>query len=91
MAHTVSERERTIVIVDQDRALAENLKELIEFMDTPSVVTAEPSDWRERLGERRLEALFLGPQLSDDTVSGVLATLETMDPNVPVVIVGGGH
>lgn len=84
-------RDRTIVIVDQDRALAENLKELIEFMDTPSVVTAEPSDWRERLGKRRLEALFLGPQLSEDSVSSVLAALETIDPNVPVVIVGGRH
>lgn len=83
------DRDTTILIVDQDRALAENLKELIEFMDTPDVLTAAPRDWRQRLGERRLEALFVGPDLSDNDLGSVLADLEKMDPNVPVVVIGG--
>ncbi|MDH3747800.1 MAG: hypothetical protein OER97_06295 [Gammaproteobacteria bacterium] len=81
--------DKTILVVDQDRALAENLKELIEFMDQPYVVTAVPTNWRQRIGERRLEAVFVGPDLSDQDVSGLLADLKIFDPNVPVVMMQG--
>lgn len=81
--------EKTILVVDQDPVLAEHLKELIEFMDSPSVVTAEPSDWKQRLGERRLEALFVGPDLTPDDVSLLLSDLRSVDPNVPVVMMHG--
>lgn len=78
----------TILIVDEDSAQAENLRELIEFMDSPSVVTAAPGDWRQRLGERRLAALFVGPALSEPAVGSLLKDLEAVDPNVPVVVIG---
>lgn len=81
--------DKTIMIIDRDPALALHVKELIEFMDTPSVVTAVPGEWRQRLGERRLEALFVGPDLSDNDVSELLADLADMDPNVPVVMIHG--
>lgn len=81
--------DRTILIIDQDPVLAEHVRELIEFMDSPSVVTAEPDDWRQRIGECRLEALFVGPDMSEDDVSLLLADLKTVDPNVPVVMIGG--
>ena len=45
-----------------------------------------PEDWLERLGQRRLEAMFVGPELEDDTVEVLLTELETLDPNVPVVM-----
>lgn len=81
--------DKTIMIIDRDPALALHVKELIEFMDTPSVVTSVPGEWRQCLGERRLEALFVGPDLSDTDVSSLLADLADVDPNVPVVMIHG--
>lgn len=88
-SHAMTDGDGTILIVDDDAAQAENLRELIEFMDSPSVVTAAPGDWRQRLGERRLAALFVGPALSDPAVGSLLKDLEAIDPNVPVVVIGG--
>lgn len=84
----MSAGERTILIVDSDPVLANRVKELIEFMDSPSVVTAEPGEWRQRLGARRLEALFVGPDLDSDDVSILLTDLQSVDPNVPVIMLG---
>ncbi|MDX1556957.1 MAG: alpha/beta fold hydrolase, partial [Xanthomonadales bacterium] len=81
--------DKTILVVDQDPVLAEHLKELIEFMDSPSVVTAEPSDWKQRLGQRRLEALFVGPDLAPEDLTVLLSDLRSVDPNVPVVMIHG--
>lgn len=78
--------EKSILVVDNIRATTENVKELIEFMDSPSVVTAMPEDWLKRLGDNRLEALFVGPHLSDEKVGCLLRELKTFDPNVPVVM-----
>lgn len=81
--------DKTILVVDQDPVLAAHVKELIEFMDSPSVVAAEPAEWRQRLGERRLEALFVGPDMSPDDVSLLLSDLRSVDPNVPVIMMQG--
>lgn len=78
--------EKTIMVIDHDLTVSKHVKELLEFMDSPCVVTAMPEDWKERLGERRLEAMFVGPELGDDAVDGLLNELETIDPNVPVVV-----
>lgn len=86
----MSESDKTILIVDRDERTAEKLKELIEFMDTPCVVTAAPADWRDRLGARRLGAMFVGAALSDEDVGILLADLKTFDPNVPVVVIENG-
>ncbi len=83
------DRHATVLVVDDDLGRAENLKELIEFMDTPTVITAIPDDWRRRLGTRRLEAMFVGPGLSDEVVDRLLAELKSIDPNVPVVMIQG--
>jgi DNA-binding NtrC family response regulator len=79
-------RDKTILVVDPSRAVAEHVKELIEFMDSPRVVTALPDDWQARLGDNRLEALFVGPDLSDTDVRKLLSDLAQFDPNVPVVM-----
>jgi len=81
--------DKTILVVDQDPSVAENLKELIEFMDAPCVITAMPDDWKARLGDRRLEALFVGPDLSEAEVNVLMDELSQFDPNVPVIMMRG--
>ena len=78
--------EKTIMVIDHDLTVSKHVKELLEFMDSPCVVTAMPEDWKERLGQRRLEAMFVGPELEDDAVDELMTELETLDPNVPVVV-----
>ena len=75
-----------ILIVDHTAARASNLKSLIEFLDTPRVCTATSSEWRGRLGDNRLEALFVGPDLLEDDLQRLLGDVRKMDPNVPIVI-----
>ena len=78
--------EKTILVIDHDLTVSRHVKELLEFMDTPCVVTAMPEDWRERLGQRRLEAMFVGPEIEEEAVEVLLTELETVDPNVPIVM-----
>ena len=78
--------DKTILVVDPNTVVADKVKGLIEFMDTPRVITALPQDWKARLGEQRLEALFVGPDLSDEDVQALLSELASIDPNVPVVM-----
>jgi len=80
-----------ILVVNRTKVEAEKLKELIEFMDSPNVRTTEPGNWRRTLGDHRLEALFVGPNLSTDEVSGLLADIGEFDPNVPIVMMNDGE
>jgi len=75
-----------ILVINRAQADADNLKELIEFMDTPNVHTASPDEWRQELGDRRLEALFIGPDLSTDEIDALLVDVGKFDPNVPIVM-----
>ena len=77
-----------ILVVNREAAEAEHLKELIEFMDSPAVETATPRRWRQQLGDHRLEALFVGPDLSDSEIGSLLDDVSRLDPNVPIVLVG---
>jgi len=77
-----------ILVVNRAAAEADNLKQLIEFMDSPAVETATPGRWRQCLGEHRLEALFVGPDLSDREINDLLDGVASLDPNVPIVLVG---
>ncbi len=80
--------ERAILVVDNTESQAGNLKELIEFMDTPMVCAATPANWREVLGERRIAAVFLGPAVAQDEADSLLESVGAMDPNVPIVVIG---
>ncbi len=77
-----------ILVVNRAATEAEHIKALIEFMDTPSVETATPNHWRDQLGDHRLEALFVGPDLSDKDISTLMDDVGRLDPNVPIVLVG---
>lgn len=88
MGGRMTAQDSVIMVVDRDKAEAEHLKQLIEFMDSPAVATATPKRWRERLGDYRLEALFVGPDLSDKDLNKLLADIGNYDPNIPIVLVG---
>ncbi len=80
-----------ILLVNRAVSDASKLKELIEFMDTPSVCVATPEEWQERLIGHRLEALFVGSDLSDAEISALLDGVGEFDPNVPIVMMNGSN
>jgi DNA-binding NtrC family response regulator len=74
------------MIIDGKRARGQNLKELLEFMDTPSVQIASPDDWRKRLGDRRLAAIFLGDDLQQAQIEQLMCDVAEVDPNAAIVM-----
>lgn len=80
-----------ILVINRSEVEAENLKELIEFMDTPHVRTAGPGDWRDALGDDRLEAMFIGPDISADEADQLVGDIGKLDPNVPIVMANTGN
>jgi DNA-binding NtrC family response regulator len=74
------------MIVDDTRDRAENLKELIEFMDVPEVEVAAPETWRSGIGERRLAAVFLSDDLDRERLRRLISDVGEHDPNVPIVL-----
>jgi len=75
------------MIVDEAPERAENLKELIEFMDVPQVRVALPGNWRSRIGDSRLAAVFLSNDLGGDRLRRLIADVGEHDPNVSIVLV----
>ena len=87
----ISRNESIVMIVNRSGAAADNLKELIQFMDAQHVCAASPTEWQKELGARRLEAVFVCPDLSDGDIRGVLDDIGTLDPNVPIVMMTEGR
>lgn len=83
--------EPVIVVIDGSEERSRNLKELIEFMDVPRVRIANVDNWRDRLGERRLAAIFVGDDLEPAAVDRVIREVGDFDPNTPIVRVAGSH
>ena len=79
-----------IMVVNRGELAADNLKELIEFMDAPHVCTATPKGWQEQVGDSRLEAVFMGPDLSDRDIRSVVTEIGELDPNIPIVVITEG-
>jgi hypothetical protein len=75
-----------ILVVSSSLARGENLRGLIEFMDTPNVRTTMPANWRAELGSARLDALFLAEDLSATDIDLLLGEVGKMDANVPIVL-----
>jgi sigma-54 specific flagellar transcriptional regulator A len=80
--------EQIFLVIRKSGDDARNLTELIEFMDSAPVIPASADDWRERIGERRLAALFVNDDLDGEQIRKVVTELAQVDPNAPVVIVG---
>ena len=87
----MSAAEHIILVVNRLQAEAEKLKELIEFMDTPHVFACSPEEWRQVLGEQRLEAVFVGPDLSAEEVDALIVDIGDFDANVPIVMLQTGE
>lgn len=81
--------ERLIVVIDPVDGRARNLKELIEFMDAPAVRVANPDNWRSRIGDNRLAAVFLGEDIPRNELDRLITDLGDYDPNISIVLVGG--
>ncbi len=75
-----------VVVVNGVPDEAQNVKELIEFMDVPLVCTATPANWRTLVGDRCLDAVFVGPHLSDRDFRHVLDDIGEFAANVPIVV-----
>ncbi|MEO1244420.1 MAG: hypothetical protein AAFX56_01955 [Pseudomonadota bacterium] len=80
-----------ILVVDRESGAASRLKSMIEFFDSPRVVTAAPEDWRRRLeidqhGRQRLDAVFLGTKLKESEIDEVVGGVGRIDPNVSIVL-----
>lgn len=82
----MSSFESLIVVVNKSAAATSNLKELIEFMDTPQVCSAKPDEWQSLVGDRRIEAVFVGPDLDDSEVRTLVGNVGDLDPNIPIVM-----
>lgn len=80
-----------ILVVNSGAEQAQNLKSLIEFMDTPEVMTAQPGEWRERVGDRTIDALFVGADLAPSVVDELLSDIGAIDPNIPIVMLTPGE
>jgi len=75
-----------IILVNDAESTARHLKDLIEFMDAPSVCTATPQNWLDQAGDERLEAVFIGPEVSRPDVAAVIEGVGNLDPNIPIVL-----
>ncbi|MGI9248799.1 MAG: hypothetical protein ACR2QI_07260 [Woeseiaceae bacterium] len=84
---TMHNADSLIMVVNRAGAAAENLKELIEFMDAPHVCTATPVKWQQQIGDNRLEAVFIGPDLSDKDIRALVDDIGELDPNIPIVMI----
>ena len=78
-----------IMVINHTISDAENLKELIEFMDEPDVCTSTPAQWQSCVGTGRLNAVFMGPDLTESEVRAVVGDLGNLDPNIPIVMLHG--
>ena len=83
--------ERLIMVIEGSEARGQNLKELMEFMDAPKVRLSGPNNWRKRLGDCRLAAIFLGDDLKQDVIDQVILDVGEFDPNTPIVMVSAGE
>lgn len=79
-----------IMVINSVLAKAENLRELIEFMDEPEVRSSTPGEWRASLGDQRLGAVFIGSDLTDNEVRALVGDIGALDPNTPIVMLHEG-
>lgn len=84
---TVAGREYLIMVIDTADDRAQNLKELIQFMDAPAVCIAAPDNWQVQVGEHRLAAIFLGENLPHEEFAHLIDEIGKFDPNIPIVLV----
>lgn len=50
----------------------------------------DPAKWQQQLGDSRLEAVFIGPDLTDKDVRSLVDGIGKLDPNIPIVMITDG-
>jgi DNA-binding NtrC family response regulator len=85
----MTDSERLIMVIDNSGDRARHLKELLDFMDAPSVRTATPGNWKSRVVGHRLVAVFLNECISEVEVATLIDNVGKLDPDVPIVLVQG--
>ena len=83
----MSTADRVILVFDEQAERAQQLKDLIEFMDAPRVQIVSPDDWRDGLADLRIAAVFVNGSLDEVRVTNLIREIGRMDPNVPIVVV----
>lgn len=76
-----------ILVIAESSELARDIKDLLEFMEAETVVVATPADWQSEVGDRRLSAVFVGPDIPGDKRARLLAEIGEVDPAVSIVMV----
>ena len=85
----MSTTDRVIMVLDDSSDRSRNLKSLIEFMDAPSVRTANPASWDSGLNDDPLAAVFIPRDLAEDRLRALLEDIGRRDPNIPIVLFDG--
>ena len=82
----MTDLDRILLVISHTLEEAERLKDLIEFLDSTNVMTAQPDDWSNSVGDKRLDGVFVGPDLSSDDVDILLDDVGKLDANIPIVM-----
>lgn len=73
-----------MLVIDSDRASAETLKGMIEFLDTPNVTIVDDQTWPDAVGAE-LDIVFLGRGISRESARDIESWLQAEQPGVAVV------
>ena len=76
-----------ILVIALDEQMARDIKDLLEFMDAEHVETTSPDRWQAQVEERRVRAVFVGPDLPHETSARIIDQIGEFDPKISVVVV----
>ncbi|MEM7611569.1 MAG: hypothetical protein AAF270_07830 [Pseudomonadota bacterium] len=81
----------SILIIDENRDAATQLKSMIEFLDRPAVVVSDVAQWESVVESHApgFSAVFLGNALAAKTTKKLLARLQEVLPDTQIVVVEG--
>lgn len=85
----MSGADRIILVVDEQISRAQQLKDLIEFMDAPKVRIVSPEDWHVGLAELRIAAVFVNTSMDAALTTNLISEIGRRDPNIPIVVIDG--
>ncbi|MEO0364475.1 MAG: hypothetical protein AAF265_03165 [Pseudomonadota bacterium] len=74
----------SVVVIDPDQSSARTLQQMIEFLDTPSVVIADEDSWAAAVDDS-VELIFLGRGLADVPAEAIESQLQRDRPSVAIV------
>jgi len=83
-----ADNELSLIFVFAESAdVAQDMRNLLEFMDTHRVEIANPDNWQDQLDGRALSAVFLAPDVADETREVLIDEIGRLDASISVVVV----